>query len=147
MGVLTDLLKDQSKRRGIVDDGVAVIDAEVADKRGLSGMAVKAGYKAVKRIKPGFVNVALDMLMPEFAQAIDPFYDEWKTSGNGTLEQFFKRTDTRIAQSLLAITDKRVDSKTNRAVSKAYKGLRGQGVEHTKAAMPRLAGLVTRHVK
>ncbi len=147
MGVLSDVLKDQTKRRAIVDDGVSVIDAEVADKRGLSGMAVKGGYKAVKKIKPGFVNVALDMLMPEFAQAIDPYYDEWKTGGSGTLEQFFKRHDERIAQSLLAITDKRVDSRTNRAVAKAYKGLRGQGVGHTKAAMPRLAGLVMRHVK
>lgn len=147
MGVLSDLIKDQSKRRGIVDDGVAVIDAEVADKRGLSGMAVKAGYKAVKKIKPGFVNVALDMLMPEFAAAIDPYYDEWKSSGNGTLEQFFKRSDNRIAESLLSITDKRVDSKTNRIVSKAYRGLRGQGVGHTKSAMPRLAGLVMRHIK
>lgn len=147
MGVLSDLLKDPTKRRAIVDDGVTVIDAEVADKRGLSGMAVKAGYKTVKKIKPGFINVALDMLMPEFAQAIDPYYDEWKAGGSATLEAFFKKNDERIAQSLLAITDKRVDSRTNRAVAKAYRGLRGQGVDHTKAAMPRLAGLVTRHVK
>ncbi|MED5372902.1 MAG: hypothetical protein VX899_17920 [Myxococcota bacterium] len=147
MGVLSDLIKDPAARRAIVDDGVKVIDAEVSDKRGISGMAVKAGYKAVKKIKPGFINVALDMLMPEFAQAVDPFYDEWKAKGSGTLEAFFKANDSRIANALLAITDRRVDDKTNRAAAKAYKSLRGQGVEHTKAAMPRLAGLVSRHVK
>jgi hypothetical protein len=146
MGALSDAIKDPTKRRAIVDDGIKVVDAEVASKKGLRGMAVKAAYKTVKAIKPGFIGMALDMLIPEFAAAVDPFHATWAKSGSGTLEQHFVKNGEAIANSLLAITDKRVDARSNRGARKAYQSLRPQGVEHTKAAMPRLAGLVSRHV-
>lgn len=146
MGALSEAIKDSTKRRAIVDDGIKVVDAEVGSKKGLRGMAVKAAYKTVKAIKPGFIGMALDMLMPEFAEAVDPFYAQWSSGGSGTLEQHFVKNGTQIANALLAITDKRVDARSNRAARKAYESLRPQGVEHTKAAMPRLAGLVSRHV-
>lgn len=146
MGVLSDALKDDNKRKAIVDDGLKVIDAEVASKRGFSGLAVKAAFKAVKAIRPGIIGMALDHLLPDFAPEIDPFYDEWKASGSGTLEQFFVRNDTRIANALLSVTDRRSQNAQNKAMKKAYDKLRPQGIEHTRSAMPRLAGLISRHV-
>jgi hypothetical protein len=146
MGALSDAVQDRAKRKAIVDDGVKVIDAEVASKRGFSGMAVKAGFKAVKALKPGMVGMALDMLLPEFAEQIDPFYEAWKASGEGTLEQYFKANDSRIADALLSITDKRSKRAQQPTLKKVYDKLRPQGVEHTKAAAPALAGLVSRHV-
>ena len=146
MGALSEAIKDPSKRKAIVDDGVRVIDEEVASKRGFSGMAVKAAFKTVKAVKPGMIGMALDMLMPQFAEQVDPFYDKWKSAGSGTLEQYFKANDAAIANALLSITDRRAQRAEQRTLKKAYEKLRPQGLEHTKAAMPRLAGLVSRHV-
>ena len=146
MGVLAEALKDDGRRKAIVDDGIKVIDAEVASKRGFSGLAVKAAFKAVKAIRPGVIGMALDHLLPDFAPEIDPFYDEWKASGLGTLEQFFTTNDVRIANALLSVTDRRSKNAQNKAMKKAYDKLRPQGIEHTRVAMPRLAGLIGRHV-
>ncbi|HJN74307.1 MAG TPA: hypothetical protein QGF58_10280 [Myxococcota bacterium] len=146
MGALSDALNDPGKRKAIIDDGIAVIEEEVASKRGFRGLAVKAGFKAVKAIRPGVIGMALDHLMPDFAKQIDPFYDDWKASGSGTLESYFSSRDGEIANALLSITDGRARHAQNRAMKKAYDKLRPQGVEHTKAAIPRLAGLVGRHV-
>ena len=53
---LSDVLKDDAKKNAIVNDCCTLLDEEVASKGGLSGLAVKAGYSAVKGIKPGFVK-------------------------------------------------------------------------------------------
>ena len=124
-----------------------VIDAEVHDKRGMTGIAVKGAFKMVQGVKPGFIGQALDHLMPAFAEQIDPFYDRWKASGQGTLRQFMSANSTEIANALLSITDARAERVDKKVLAKAYYKLRPQGVEHTKAAMPRLADLITKHVQ
>ena len=68
MGNLTEALTADSKKSAVVDDCIALIDAEVADKGGLTGLAIKAGYKTVQGIKPGFVRQVVTDLLPEFAQ-------------------------------------------------------------------------------
>ena len=68
---LTEALTTESKKSAVVDDCVALIDAEVADKGGLTGLAIKAGYGTVKGIKPGFVRQVVSDLLPEFAHALE----------------------------------------------------------------------------
>ncbi|MEY3209888.1 MAG: hypothetical protein RIT28_369 [Pseudomonadota bacterium] len=146
MGALSDAMQDTTRRRAIVDDGVKVVEAEVADKSGLTGLAVKGAFKAVQGIKPGFVGRALDNLMPDFAKQIDPFYDRFKASGQTDLKAYFVKNGEEIANALLSITDARARNADHRSVQKAYETLRPQGVTHTVAAMPRLAELVKKHI-
>src|ERR1700730_9497027 len=80
---LTDLLTADSKKNAVIEDCLALIDAEVADKGGLTGLAIKAGYKTVQGIKPGFVRQVVTDLLPEFSAALDPLYQEAKTQGRG----------------------------------------------------------------
>ena len=48
MGSLIETIKDDTQRRAVVDDCVVLIDAEVADKKGLSGGVVRTMFKTVK---------------------------------------------------------------------------------------------------
>ena len=146
MGALYDLIQDPTKRRAIVDDGVRAIEDEVASKKGLSGAVVKAGFKVVRGISPGFIPKALDHLLDDFAQQVDPFYDEWKANEQGPLDTYFNRRAPEIADALLSITDARARNAENRAVKKAYDKLRGQGAQHTIAAMPRVSALLSKHM-
>jgi hypothetical protein len=147
MGALSDVIQDQSKRRAIVDDGIKAIEAEVSSKRGLSGLAVKAGFKVVRGIKPGFIGMALDHLLDDFSARIDPYYDQWRAGGSkDLLRSYFVANDAAIADSLLGVTDVRAQKAKNKVVKKAYEKLRPQGVQHVKAAMPRVGDLVAKHV-
>src|SRR5690242_9550291 len=56
MATLAEVLTSDAKKAAVVDDCCTLIDQEVSDKGGLSGIAIKAGYSAVKGIKPGFVK-------------------------------------------------------------------------------------------
>ena len=123
-----------------------LIEEEVASKSGLRGAALKAGYKAVKRIKPGIIETAVDRLLPEFAPAVDPFYDQALEKGE-PLRPYFQAHAGEIADALLAITDKRAERVDSKVIRKAYGSLRGQAKDHTMAAVPRLADLIEKHAK
>lgn len=146
MGALSDVIKDPVRRRRVVDDGEQIIDLEVSEKSGLSGMAVKAGFKLLKGVRPNFVPIALDGLLDDFCAKVDPFWDAFKASGEKDARAYFARRGPEIAEALLAITDKRAEKHDNKTVRGAYYKLRPEASKHVVAAMPRVGDLVRRHV-
>ena len=144
MASLVDVIKDPAKRRAVVDDCVALIDAEVRDKGGLSGVAIKAAYATVKGLRPGMIAMSMDHLLDEFSTQIDPFWQECLGSGNPA-RAFFTRRGSDIANALLSITDRRADRSTHKVLKSAYGKLRPQGIKHIEAAMPRFADLLAKH--
>ena len=101
---LYDLIQDPDKRRTVVDDSNLVLEAEVRSK----GFMVKTAFKVVKGIKPGFIPMAIDNLLDDFSQQLDPHYATWDQGGrSGTLEQHFVKNGEAIANDLLSVTDHR----------------------------------------
>ena len=143
MASLKEVVADPSRRRAVVDDGVTVIEAEVADKGGLSGMAIKAAFGMVKRLRPGFVGQALNHLLDEFAGAVDPIWTECVAKG-GDPAAGFTAQGPRVTQALLGITDKRAAGGSG-PVKATYEKLRPEAVKHVQVAMPRVAGLLKKH--
>ncbi len=145
METLVDVLKDPARSRVVVADGVRMIDDEVHARGGLSGLALKAGYKAVRTIKPNVIEEALGMLLPEFAPAVDPFLITGRAEGD--VRAYFKKNDHAIANALLGVTDRKRKNSKNPVIKRAYDGLRPQAERLTVEAVPRLADLILRHVK
>lgn len=143
MANLSAVIADPNKRRAVVDDGVSVIEAEVADKGGLSGLAIKAAFGMVKKVRPGFVGQALNALLDEFAQAVDPIWAECTAKGGDPAATFAAQAP-RVSEALLKITDKRAAGASG-PVKATYEKLRPEAVKHTVAAMPRVAGLLKKH--
>ena len=141
---LADVLTDPSRKAAVVQDCLGIIDAEVADKSGLSGMAIKAGYKVVKGFKPGFVQNVVTDLLPQFADAIEPVYQEAVEQDKAVGAYLADRSD-RVADSLLAITDRKAARSKNKLVRKTYDRLRGQAKTHVQAAIPRLGAVIEKH--
>jgi hypothetical protein len=139
-------LKDlfQEKRSAAVDDCVHLIDGEVSDKGGLSGMAIKAAYAMVKGIKPTFVRESVDHLLDEFAGQLDPIYQDAKTQGKG-IPAHFEANKGKVADALLSITDRRAKNSKHGTAVKAYEKLRGNAKSQVEAAVPRLARLVEKY--
>ncbi len=140
---LVEVLRDPTKKAAVVRDGVALIESEVGGKRGLRGMALKAGYKTVKKLAPGIIVKMLSALLPDFAPAVDPFYA--KAAASGHVEAYFRTHSRAIAEALLAVTDDKAKRAQNRVMLKVYRSLRSHAVGHVEAAMPGLARLVHAH--
>ena len=144
MTTLPEALSSADKKEAVIDDCLQLIDAEVADKGGISGLALKAGYSAVKGIKPGFIRGVVNDLLPEFAQALDPFYQEAVEKKKKPSEHFVAN-GPRVADALLSITDARAKTAKSGVVRSTYDKLRGSAKKNVEQALPRLGKLVEKH--
>src|ERR1700677_3547573 len=106
MPTLPEILTNDARKTIVVDDCCSLIDAEVDDKGGISGLAIKAGYKAIKGVKPGFVKNVVSDLLPEFARVLDPMFQEAKSAGKPVSDLFAARAPD-VAEALLGLTDQK----------------------------------------
>jgi hypothetical protein len=145
MITLADKLSDPTVRSEVVKACAGLVETEVAAKRGLSGMALRAGLKLVQAVRPGFVAQVVDRLLPEFAEALEPLHGEAITlaekrgvSGAESFSIHLEAHADRAAEALLAVSDRRVRRADNRPLVAAYERLRPGAVEHVRLAIPGL---------
>jgi hypothetical protein len=145
---LKETLCSPNNRPSVIRDTAQLVDSEVSAKGGISGLAIKAGYKAVKAIKPGLITEAIDSLLDRFVERLEPFLDQW-TSGGKTqpFDAFLSARSKEVANALLGVTDDRARSIGNSTIKKTYETLRPQGEKNVIQAVPGLGRLLTRYVK
>jgi hypothetical protein len=123
MPTLREILETGDKRAAVIDDACRVLDLEVKDKSGIAGLAIKAAYKVVQGISPGFVRQVVDHLLDDFLLALDPVYQEALAKGESP-GPYLRSQSGRMADALLAVTDKRAERAQRAVVKKTYEKLR-----------------------
>lgn len=144
MPSLREQLGSGEKRSQVIDDGVKVLDQEVADKGGLSGIAIKGAYKIVQGVRPGIIREAVSNLLDDFLDAMDPIYQE-AAGKKQPAGAYLRQNSTRVASALLAVTDKRAARVDSQVIKKTYEKLRPTAEKQVEAAAPRLSQLLERH--
>ncbi|WP_067844653.1 DUF6918 family protein [Nocardia lijiangensis] len=145
VAALSESLLDDTKRSAFLADAKEVLDAEVSDKGGASGLAVKGGYAAVKKISPSIVPDALESLAPKLVEQLDPFWQEYKAAGSGQFADLLVAKSDEVAEALLSVTDARSAASTRPALQKVYSSMRSSAKKNVIEALPRLGDLVQRH--
>ena len=137
----------------VIDGCVALIEREVDRKRGLSGAAVKAGFGVVSKVKPGFIREVVTKLLPDFAAALQPLWDESaakvgpeaEAEATADFVQAVNRDRTRAAEALLGVTDRKIDG-ARPAIRKAYGRLRPNARQNVEDALPGLLDTIRPHL-
>ncbi len=145
MSTLKEQLGTGEKRQQVIEDAIKVLDAEVADRGGLTGLAVKGGYKVVQGVRPGFVRDVVTGLFDEFLDAMDPLYQEAKQKGRPA-GAYLLENKGRMAEGLLAVTDRKAQ-RADGMLKKAYDKLRPLAKGQVEAAAPRLSQLLEKHAE
>jgi hypothetical protein len=144
MASLREQLGGGEVRGKVIDDACRVLDQEVADKGGLTGIAIKGAYKVLQGIKPGFVKEVVDALLDDFLDALDPLYQE-AASKKQPAGAYLKANSSRVADALLAVTDRRAQGAQRQVIRSAYDKLRPMAKKQVETATPRLADMLDRH--
>ena len=148
VSTLKDIVCSAENREQVINDTVKLVATEVSNKGGISGLAIKAGYKVVNSLKPTLVRDAVNNLLDRFVDKLEPFYADWvakdKAQPFGT---FLSNQSNAVANALLSVTDERARSVENATVKKTYEKLRPQGEKNVTAAIPGLGQLLSRYVK
>ena len=138
---LNDVLSDEAKRASIVEEVCRLVDGEVGKQKGIGGVAVKAGYRLVQGVKPGFVRRVVESLLPEFAAALEPIREKALAQGQ-SVSAYFDANSTEVAEALLAVTDSRAEGSEHGSVKGAYGKLRGSARKNVESAVPGLGRII-----
>ncbi len=148
MTTLKEQLLNPQIRARVVDDAARLVDAEVQAKSGLSGIAIKTGYKAVVAVKPTLIREAVDTMLDRFVEKLEPFHADWLAKGKAQpFDAFINTRAHQVTNALLSVTDDRARSIAHGTVKKTYEMLRPQGEKNVEAAIPGLARMVARYIK
>ena len=143
---LPELLLSDERRADIVRDCVQLVDSEVARRRGVSGFALRNGYKMVKKLQGGrMIPTAVNDLLPDFATAMEPFHAEYRATGGGSFAQFMRGKEGGLSDALLRITDEKAHHAENRVLKGVYEKLRPTAKKNLDESMPEVTKLIDRH--
>lgn len=145
VAALKEALLGDARLQVVVADVQGLIDAEVADKKGASGIAVKAGYGAVKKVGPSIVPDAIEGLLPGFVAKLEPYWADFGSTGGSSFAEYLTAREDEVADALLGVTDERIEASSKSAIKKVYATMRPSAKKNVIEALPRLGALVEQH--
>ncbi|GAX34599.1 DUF6918 family protein [Nodularia sp. NIES-3585] len=142
---LSDQLLSPNKKAMVVDDCCNMIDQQLASKSGMSGIALKTAFTALKGVKPGYIPYVVEQLLPQFLTALDPLWSEGLEKGDPAAHLVASRSDT--ADAMLGVTDARIKNTQRQIIKGTYEKFRGSAKKHVEEAVPDLAKIVDKYTK
>jgi hypothetical protein len=142
---LPEILLAQGTEPQVVADGLALIDAEIADKSGIAGNAVKLAYKTVSSFAPGYIRQTVEKMLPDIADQLQPYWADFRASGGSQFGDYLAKRGDEVAESLLSISDAMAERSDKPVVVRAYRTVRGGATRNIVAALPRLGDLVLKY--
>lgn len=142
---LSEGLSDPNKKNMVVADCTKLIDEQVAAMKGVSGLALKAGYTAVRGLAPNYCAQAIAGLLPETFAALDPIWSEGIQTGDPV--KHLSQNRDRTADAVLGVTDEKIEKSKNTTVKGVYNRLRNSAKKHVEDAIPNLALIVDNYTK
>lgn len=122
-----------------------LIETQVAARGGLRGMSLKTGLAVLKAARPGVLERAVQRLLPEFIDALEPLYQAFRASSDRDFAVFLGKHGRDATQALLAVADLRV-REASPAVQGAYARLRKLAESEVEAALPAVARTIQAHL-
>ena len=142
---LPESLLAPDTRPHVVDDGLAMINAELADKSGIAGNAVKLAYKTANGFAAGYIRHTVENMLPDIADRLQPYWADFRAAGGSQFGDYLAKRGDEVAESLLSITDAMAERSDRPVVVRAYRTVRGGAAKHVEAALPRLGDLVLKY--
>jgi hypothetical protein len=145
VATLREILLAPEIQPHVVADCQALVEEELSAKSGISGSAVKLAYKAVKAFAPGYYQSTVEIMLPDMADQLQPFWADFAASGGSQFGDYLTKRSDEVAEALLAVTDTMAGDSQRPTVVKAYKTVRGGASKHIEAALPNLGAMVQKY--
>jgi len=139
---LRNIVTTPEKRPALVEECIELVEKEVGGK----GLIIRGAYKTVKKIKPGFVKGAIDGLLDDWLDKMEPYYQEWSGERVGKFSEHLNCKSEEVADSLLSVTDERAKTSKHKTAAKMYGKLRPSALKNVESAIPGLGLVIESHL-
>jgi len=147
MTTLADLLLAPGKHDVLVERTRDWVERYVHDSHGLRGMALKAGLAAAKAARPDAVHRAVHRLLPEFAEALEPYWQKFRASGETDFSAYLQRHAKGATAAMMERTDARIAASPNKTLRAGYQRLRGTLASELERLLPDIAKMIGKAVR
>jgi hypothetical protein len=142
---LQEILLAPDTQPKVLDDCYSLIQQEVSDLSGVSGAAIKLGYKTVAAFMPNHIRYLLEQMLPGLVDELQPYWEDFHAAGGSDFGDYLTKRGDEVSQSLLTVTDRRAERSDRPTIIQAYRSVRGSAGKHIQAALPRLGELVSKY--
>jgi len=143
MATLVEQIGQGALRATVIDDCVALIDAQVKSK----GFVMKSAYATIKAIKKKFVPEVVDSLLDDWLGKLQPHYDKWAVNRPSSFSDYIIARSDDVAEDLLSVTDARAEKTSHTTAKKMYLRMRDSAKKNVIEAIPELSKLIERHLE
>jgi len=140
------LLTEDDRREALIAHCVELIERQVANRGPIRRLALSAGIGVLNAVKPNALHRVVSALLPDFADALDPLYQQFMQSQREDFSRFVDENSATATRALIGVTDRRMQASRNAGVRAAYARLRGAAEDEVRSALPGLAQLLGRFV-
>ncbi|WIM67696.1 hypothetical protein QP027_11550 [Corynebacterium breve] len=144
MPELSTLLNEE-KRPQVVAELAKLAEDTVSNASGLTGIALKGGVGAAKKMDANIVTTGLDRILPDALGELQPYWTEYIAGEKSGFGPFLAQRDTEVADALLAVGDRAAEN-APAAATKIYSGLRGKAQGIIAPVVPQLGELLEKHM-
>ncbi len=150
MATLKELVLAEGNRPKILKDSADVLQAEVNKKTGVTGMLIKGGFKVIRKLENGkMIEKAVDFLLDDFVDALEPFYEDYASSADAEKQTFAAYLEARrekVANALLGVTDAKRKRAKNKVLIKIYDKLRPVALRNVEEGVPAVGQLIQKYI-
>lgn len=147
MPSLADIVLTAPNKDALVADCVKFTEERIASRSGLKGIAVKTGFSMLKAARPDFLPRAMQSLVPDFVEALEPLYGDYAKAPSRTgFAGYLEKNSDRAVQALLGVTDARAQRARNAAVKSVYAKLRSGAESEVSSALPQFAKVLNSYL-
>lgn len=143
MTSLRDTLTDPSRKTAVVTDLSSLIEGEVATMGGLSGIAAKTAFAAVKKKDATIVSRAAGAYLGPLADALGPHWDSFKATGGSDFGAYLTSNSAAVNASLRDTL--KAEAPTSGSARGMYEKFEPQILKVMAGALPRLGAMVQKH--
>lgn len=140
---LADILLADDYRDTVVERISAVIEEQVANRKGFAGAGLRTAIKMAKATRGDtVVSEAVNRLLPDYCEALEPHFQQFRDSDETDFPAFVKAREDVIAEDMVAVIDRRAEKSNHQTFRKMHKQLRSTVGGEVRVALPHLAQLV-----
>lgn len=136
-------LTSDAHREAVIADLSTFVDNTVGEQGGVSGTVIKGALSAAKKVDSNIVNKAVARLLPDLAEALDPYWATFKEGGH-SFEAYLQENSSALSNSVLETADKQAE-KAPAALAKVYSPIRGKIASVVEANIAKVGPIVEKY--
>ncbi|MEJ2866223.1 hypothetical protein WCD74_00510 [Actinomycetospora sp. OC33-EN08] len=138
-GSLGNAVNDPSRRAAVVDEVSDAISETASDQGGPGAWALSA----IERSSPGAVHTLVDRQLIGYANALQPSWDAYKSSGAaGGFGDYLSSRSSEVSDTLLGVSDRYAEAARTTGARVAYQVGRSSAAEDIPAALPEIGSIL-----